>query len=162
MLSVCQGNSFTGMFVKLAGWCFLWVTQGVRKNFIFTSLLKSALIACLFVSLFGYYQIAAIEDQWVPVKVEEVVHSGQPWTKSQFCFTRTTDELCGIGQSVYIHTCEGMCMQFSLGIRGHWVQVPKIQGCSSLWYKNHLMFAYNLHNPPIYFQSSLDESQCLT
>lgn len=43
MLCVCQGNSFTGMFVELAGWGFLWVTQGVM---ILTSLLKSALIAC--------------------------------------------------------------------------------------------------------------------
>lgn len=70
MLSVCQGNSFTGMFVKLAGRCFLWVTQGVMKNFIFTSLLKSALMACLFVNLFGYYQMTSMDDQSVRFKLE--------------------------------------------------------------------------------------------
>lgn len=53
-LSVCQGNSFTGMLVKLAGSGFLWVTQGVMKDFIFAPSLTSALMARLFLNLFGY------------------------------------------------------------------------------------------------------------
>lgn len=62
MLCVCQGNSFTGMFVELAGQGFLWVTQGVM---ILTSSLKSALIAGHFVNLFGAYQVAWREDPYM-------------------------------------------------------------------------------------------------
>lgn len=70
------------------------------KNFIFTSLLKSALTACLFVDLFGYYQMTSTEYRLMQLKLERgAVPSGKPWTGSQ---VSVSPELYALGQSIYI------------------------------------------------------------
>lgn len=75
------------------------------KNFIFTSLLKSALIARFFVNLFGYYQITSMNDQSVQLTLEGGQGEylvGSPGKKPGLSFIRATSELCGFGQSIYI------------------------------------------------------------
>ena len=64
------------MFVKLAGRRFLRVTQGVMKNLILASLLKSAPRACL-VNLFGYSRTISLGDQAMRQELGGV--GGQPW-----------------------------------------------------------------------------------
>lgn len=77
------------------------------KNFIFTSLLKSALIACFFVNLFGYYQVTSMDDQSMQWKLEggrgrgwgEEYRVGSFGKKPGLSLTRATSELYGFGQS---------------------------------------------------------------